>query len=379
MASSAVPSISHILYIVPDSKGCELAMNIVKQYPALKKEVHMQDIKLIEKPAWLRGVPVLAKVATREIWEGSIAIEQLHYLAGYYSALQSVSTTSNQPWASYQTNLTLPQPIATQAPVQGSLPPVSSSISPPVVQPPSISVNPSPSISPPQNVPPPPSQIQSQPSVTLRGPQIQTPNRSETDQSDPNKVQPIPLPDDQRPQQEIALPPPPENIKKHSVQTTPLSTNSQTVSSPPPSLPSQPQTQTSRQPSRTPLANPNTVKSPPLASPSPPSESVEPSGPVDHVAVVFTPDELDTIQRVMFKPKTVNKRPNAHGSDEVFHVDETLVEELRGRGRDVNSPQSSENPSIREFHVAERTHSTIVQKDDGEFNGESEESQPTSA
>jgi hypothetical protein len=377
MASSTLPPISHILYIVPDSKGCELAVNIVKQYPALRKEIHLQDIKLIEKPAWLRGVPVLAKVATREIWEGSTAIEQLHYLAGYFSALQTVSSSSSQPWASYQTNLTLPQPVTTQAPTQGpstasssSIPPILSTSNLSPVQPPNVSLTSSPSLqTPTPSVP----QVQPQPPVTLQRPQIQTPGRTESDPSDPNKVQPIPLPDDQRPQQELALPPPPENIKKHTVQTTtpPLVANPQTVSNPPP--------QPSRQSSRQPLSNPNTVQSlppslsslphpPPLPPPplSQPSETVEvkPVDPVDHVAVVFTPDELDTIQRVMFKPKTLNKRPSAHSQDEVFRVDETLVDELRGRGRDVNSPKSSDSPNVRVFPVAERTHSTIVQKDE---------------
>lgn len=372
MASQTVPPISHILYFVPDSKGCELAVNIVKQYPSLRKEIHLQDIKLIEKPAWLRGVPVLAKVSSREIWEGSAAIEQLHYLAGYYSALHTVSMTSSQPWASYQTNLALPQPVATQVSSQSPLSVSSSSPPPPipitnpspVVQPPSVPLSPPPSISTPLPSP-------SQPQVTLQRPLVQTPNRTESDPNDPNKIQPIPLPDDRRPQQEIALPPPPENIKKHSVQPTPPDASPQTVTNPPPqpqSISSSQSSQSSRQSSRQPLANSSTVQ--------PPQPLVKTSEPVDHVALVFTPDELETIQKVMFKPKTVNKRPNAHGSDEVFHVDETLVEELRGRGRDANSLPSSDIPNVREFPVSERTHSTIIQKDDG---GNNEEIQPTSA
>lgn len=368
MASSTVPPISHILYIVPDSKGCELAVNIVKQYPALKKEVHLQDIKLIEKPAWLRGVPVLAKVATREIWEGSSAIEQLHYLAGYYSALQTMPTTSNQPWAAYQTNLTLPQPVATHTPAQVSpIPPVQAQVSPSPPVPAPIQSPPQPiSLPPPPSNPslPPPNPSLLTPPAAIQRSQVQPSTRSESDPADPNKIQPLPLPDDQRPQQELALPPLPKNIKTLVEQPSSSITNSQPVSNPPP-LPHAPQPIPNRQP--LPLANLNTVQSPP-----PPSE--ESNDPVDHVAaVVFTQDELETIQRVMFKPKTVNKRPNAYGSDEVFHVDETVIEERRGHGQSMNSPHSS---NVRIFPVAERTHSTIIQKDDGD--GE-EEPQPASA
>lgn len=157
---STPPPISFVLYIKSESKGCEIAQNILKQYPPLKKEVHVQDIRLIEKPEWLRGVPVLAKIITREIWEGSAAIEQLHYLAGYYSALAALP--SSQPWSMYNTNLTLPKNVEVPKPIesQTSVPPLQlPSIQqqqqpvsvPPPLQLPSIQLSSQPQ--PPRNVP----------------------------------------------------------------------------------------------------------------------------------------------------------------------------------------------------------------------------------
>ena len=114
---------TYVLYSVQSgSQGCENAKKIIDENLKLKSIVHIQDIKTIEKPLWLKGVPVLAKVSTKEIWEGTSAIEQLKYLSGYYSSMSTVlsSKNINQPWEKYTSNLAI-QPLmspSTQPPLQ---------------------------------------------------------------------------------------------------------------------------------------------------------------------------------------------------------------------------------------------------------------------
>jgi hypothetical protein len=369
------PPISFVLYITSESKGCEIAQNILKQYPPLKKEVHVQDIRLIEKPEWLRGVPVLAKIITREIWEGSAAIEQLHYLAGYYSALAALP--SSQPWSMYNTNLTLPKNVEVPKPTepQASVPPLQlpsaqQSVSVPPLQlqsaqqPVSVSSQPQPQPPlPPRNV----SSIQPQ-LPPLPSPQQSTSPRQQSQQSqsksDPNKVQPIPLPDDQRPQQELNLPPPPMIRKRDDSQQT--ATTQPLPLSPPPPPPPPPQSNNPQQnglvsststgagvqtrrmvSSLRPSGNINVDSSQSSQPQSQPANVLQ-----DHVAMVFSEDELDTIERVMFKPKTVNKR-----------------NQLTDHNSDITEPNNDDGISdskVRVFPMTEKVHNTIVQKDGGE-------------
>ena len=67
--------------------------------------------------------------------------------------------------------------------------------------------------------------------------------------------------------------------------------------------------------------------------------------PEDHVAMVFSEDELDTIQRVMFKPKTVNKRHQLNNGD--------------GDDGDID-------PKVRVFPMSEKVRHTIVLKEDAD-------------
>ena len=90
-SKSKMSTFTYVLYYVRSgSQGCDNAIKIIDKNIQLKSMIHIQDVKSIEKPSWLKGVPVLAKVSTKEIWEGSSAIEQLNYLSGYYSGVSTV-------------------------------------------------------------------------------------------------------------------------------------------------------------------------------------------------------------------------------------------------------------------------------------------------
>ena len=338
---STSPPISFVLYITPESKGCVTAQTLLKQYPPLRKEVHIQDIRLIEKPEWLRGVPVLAKIITREIWEGSAALEQLHYLAGYYSALSALP--SAQPWSMYNTNLTLPKSVDASNPTE-PLPQV----------PPQPQIPTQPQALPPltQQIPPQPQSptpTQSQQRLPPHPPRSASP--SSQLKADPNRFQPIPLPDDQRPQQELNLPPLPV-LRKRDDQPVhpPLSSSPSNTSQPLVSSSAGVQTRrmipTLRPANVTDLVRspPDLVRSPPDPTPPLPQPQLE-----DHVAMVFSEDELNTIQRVMFKPKTVNKR----------HQLSDVEEHSATNDGDIDS-------KVRVFPLSERVRHTIVQKEDAD-------------
>ena len=94
---------SYILYHKPrgtGSIGCDHALDIIQKNYFLKRNVESVNVYDIEKPPWMVGVPVLAKIATKEIWIGTPAIEQLKYL----SVMNNSDSYVNQPWQNYQTN-----------------------------------------------------------------------------------------------------------------------------------------------------------------------------------------------------------------------------------------------------------------------------------
>lgn len=335
-------SISHILYITTGSRGCESALSILKQYPVLKKEIHVQDIKLIERPSWLRGVPVLAKVSTREIWEGTASIEQLYYLAGYFSGMNTTTgmatngmntaglntaglTTTNtqqQPWSSYQTNLTLASPTSVPAA------PTPATVSESLPSPPPLSNQPS---QPNQPFPPAPVPTNAPVmSVSTPMPVANSTTPSSNQPVNPDKVQALPLPDELRPKQELVLPPLPKNIKAEQVTTQ------------------APQPRLSESLNQTPLVPPPPNQTPassiPLQSTIRSNVTQDGQSPANEPAPVFTPQEVDQIQRVMFKPKTVNKRRDTS---------------------EHNSPQTTTPSStVRVFPVSEKRHATVVEKED---------------
>ena len=347
---SSTLSVSYVLYCLTNgSKGCDTAIRIVDGNLALKKDVHVQDIKLIDKPPWLRGVPVLAKIATKEIWEGSAAIDQLHYLSGYYSALSVVSaSTPTQPWNAYQTNLMLPA----QPPLEPATLPTPSSLEP-VSLPPSIPSDKTPSLPPRDTslaeVPPPPMVVSPSnlPPSSFETRSSARPS-SVQEEKDPNAVQPLPPPDDQRPPQELNLPPPPMNFKKEispPVNSTPTITPEGNSNSP--SVDEKNTTSVNigskaQRVRRTMVSN--------LRAESD-SEIVPEPDASDHVsAVLFTNEELEKIQTVMAQPKlstttrTVNKRGKGKSKAEdepVLHIPE--------------DPRA-----VRTFNIDEKPRNTIV-------------------
>jgi hypothetical protein len=345
---SQVSSISHILYVTTGSRGCESALSILKQYPVLKREIHVQDIKLIERPSWLRGVPVLAKVTTREIWEGTASIEQLYYLAGYFSGMNNTQTTSpatQQPWSAYQTNLTLASPTPIPTPVIS--PP---SQAPSLTQPPSST---SVSVSPPATITP--STLTNQPALSnqlLVPPQNASASSNQQQQptlpndnnqsQNPDKVQALPLPDELRPKQELVLPPLPKNIKADQTSTQAAQPRlsdmlNQTSLNPPP-------------PNQTPAASIPNIQSSLITKTLPTANQSESTPlPTDEPSSVFTPQEVDQIQRVMFKPKTVNRRRDVSGSSQTTPTE--------------NTDQSTQS-TVRVFPVREKRRTTVVEKED---------------
>lgn len=369
---SQSPSISHILYVMTGSRGCESALSILKQYHVLKREIHVQDIKLIERPSWLRGVPVLAKVATREIWEGTASIEQLYYLAGYFAGMnnnQNTTPDTQQPWLSYQTNLTLASSTPTPTPAQVSVQTPSISTSQPTM---ASTLEPQTKSAPitPTNLP----VFSNQPPVSgqtiLTSPnqaqQPALPNDNNQPQN-PDKVQALPLPDELRPKQELVLPPLPKNIKAEqsstqAVQTRLSDTLNQTSSSPPPPTNKTPATgsSTSNIPSSS-IANSSlNTKQSPTAN----QDDLVPL-PTDESSPIFTPQQVDQIQRVMFKPKTVNKRRDATETSSF----QTTTD---------SSSQNTISSTIRVFPVREKRRTTVVEKEDihDYVNADDESSQP---
>ena len=271
---------TYVLYCVhSNSRGCENALSIIQENLQLKNIVHIQDVKTIEKPAWLKGVPVLAKVSTKEIWEGTSAIEQLNYLSGYYSG---------QPWEKYTSNLAIrpsvpllqtvanmstesskqsanqvfpsgmqsvpqsfqptiqllsspQQPqnqLLQQASAAQSLQPQQTEVVPQskLSQQQPLPPTPTPSLPPTSPLPPTPSP-KSPPTLTT--PQINLPagdrlntrlqnDKSPADKSkvkDPNRLQPMPLPDDPQKSKELVLPPLPVFPKKEMIVTPQMSTS----------------------------------------------------------------------------------------------------------------------------------------------------------
>jgi hypothetical protein len=351
------------------SKGCETAIKIIDGHIQLRKDIHIQDIKLIEKPSWLKGVPVLAKISTKEIWEGSFAIDQLHYLAGYYSALSTVSNTKTaQPWNSYQPNLSLN--VTPVTPVTNIPDQTTSSSNTSMTGPMTISVTSTSTPTPTPTVEPTPLPMTTTAPVPMPviTPTI-TPNlasslsETKTDKSNPNKLQPLPLPDDQRNVQELNIPPPLPNIKAIPQQTLDATTPQPPQSSPvltspqlSPVLTPQPQppqsspvppppqpkrttrrTQSSQQVISTNTDVPVTVPVP-VPVPTLPglhSQLID----ADHVSMVFTTDELQKIRSVMSHPTNSSQKRQ---DTDVFNVDEP-----------VNN--------VRVFPVTAKKHNMVVQ------------------
>ena len=210
---------------------------------------------LERKPDWLKGVPVLAKIETREIWEGTFAIEQLHYLVKHY--LNNQSPALPQSRQQYQTNLTLPQPISVEPvvllspqpqqqpllqPQQPLLQPQQPLLQPqqPLLQPQQPLLQPQqPLLQPQQPLLQPQQHITTSVSDQPYQPQIPppVPNQPLTLQNFPtnktekkllNKVQPMPPPDDERNQQPFSLPPLPKKIKNNINTNNNQTNNNQT-------------------------------------------------------------------------------------------------------------------------------------------------------
>jgi hypothetical protein len=157
-----------------------------------------------------------------------------------------------------------------------------------------------------------------------------------TDKSDPNELQPLPLPDDQRPQQELNLPPLPVLPKREPLPSPIQPSNEATIPDE-----SKLSADPVLRPSNAQRRMVSSLRTPP---PPPQSQSQSSDSDVDHVAMVFTEDELTKIQQVMFKPKTINKRREAADSAEpsVVYIDD----------------------NTRVFPVSEKFHSTVVQKEE---------------
>jgi hypothetical protein len=212
-------TLSYVLYCVQsNSKGCESAIRIIDGNIQLKKEVHIQDVKLIEKPSWLTGVPVLAKIATKEIWEGSSAIDQLNYLSGYYSGF-STAILNSQPWEKYVPNLSIQptQNITPQMSTNVEMEEKSFSSSKNDKNAIEIKIEES---------------IQTKQQTSIISPVLSKPSEFSKNESistktfiddktkqtkDPNRLQPMPSPDDPQKSQDILLPPLPPLPKREIV------------------------------------------------------------------------------------------------------------------------------------------------------------------
>lgn len=221
---------AYILYILPlgQSKGCDLAIHLVNSVPNLKQDVYIQNVHLIEKPSWMTGVPVLAKIVTKDVWMGTKVIEQLKYLVEVYSKEILNVPSRTGPWQSKFADLSLPQPLqqsqaqALQPPPQQQQQPLQtlssdlSSAEPSVTQPlvPQQQSFSQPFLTPSQAPFPPsnyvPVQPQSQPQLQLplqppsqnlgngplTFPPLDNTLNSNQPKSDPNKILPIPQKDD---------------------------------------------------------------------------------------------------------------------------------------------------------------------------------------
>jgi hypothetical protein len=234
---------SYILYYTDTSPGCQTALKIINSNPFLKKDIYLQNIQSIQKPHWMKGVPILAKVSTKDIWDaGSPSLAQLQYLSETYT-----KNIQKQPWKSRQADLSLPNHLS-----QLNIDTPMHDIQPQQAQPqPQIQ-------SPPQNqIPSPPSEeIPQQNGDRPTQPQANTPmnfpplstdplrtgpatfpplSQPQTSPSkvDPNKVQPIPPPDEKN--QEPSKPKLPQITKfvDRSVPIEPNKPTSQTLISQP--------------------------------------------------------------------------------------------------------------------------------------------------
>jgi hypothetical protein len=376
------------------SAGCENAIKIIEKNLQLKSIVHIQDVKKIEKPSWLKGVPVLAKVSTKEIWEGTSAIEQLNYLSGYYSGVSTVLSSFNinhQPWDKYTSNLTIQPPMS---PASLTLQTPSTSIilsdearkqmSPEMKITPQVSQQPTttPQVSQQPTTTatlPPPQVVPQQMTTTTTTTTPATPatpqvlqqttkspsqpadfptndrlfakerNSDTSDKSkstDPNRVQPMPLPDDPQKSKELILPPLPVLPKKENTQPTPpASSPLASTSSPPAPTQSSPPAPTQSSPPAPPAPLENKRVSNrvlqsnakidnrrlsaieesnedetnglndlnDLNDSNNDSNVKEQSTTQEHNEMVFSQSELQEIENIMTKPKTINKRPSQRG------------------------------------------------------------------
>ena len=381
---------AYVLYCVQSgSAGCENAIKIIEKNLQLKSIVHIQDVKKIEKPSWLKGVPVLAKVSTKEIWEGTSAIEQLNYLSGYYSGVSTVLSSFNinhQPWDKYTSNLTIQPPMS---PASLTLQTPSTSIilsdearkqmSPEMKITPQVSQQPTttPQVSQQPTTtatPPPPQVVPQQMTTTTTTTTPATPatpatpqvlqqttkspsqpadfptndrlfakerNSDTSDKSkstDPNRVQPMPLPDDPQKSKELILPPLPVLPKKENTQPTPPASSPLASTSSPPaptqsSPPAPPAPLENKRVSNRVLQSNAKIDNRRLSAIEESNEDEtnglndlndlndskndsnvkEQSTTQEHNEMVFSQSELQEIENIMTKPKTINKRPSQRG------------------------------------------------------------------
>ena len=378
---------AYVLYCVQSgSAGCENAIKIIEKNLQLKSIVHIQDVKKIEKPSWLKGVPVLAKVSTKEIWEGTSAIEQLNYLSGYYSGVSTVLSSFNinhQPWDKYTSNLTIQPPMS---PASLTLQTPSTSIilsdearkqmSPEMKITPQVSQQPTttPQVSQQPTTTatlPPPQVVPQQMTTTTTTTTPATPatpqvlqqttkspsqpadfptndrlfakerNSDTSDKSkstDPNRVQPMPLPDDPQKSKELILPPLPVLPKKENTQPTPPASSPLASTSSPPaptqsSPPAPPAPLENKRVSNRVLQSNAKIDNRRLSAIEESNEDEtnglndlndlndsnndsnvkEQSTTQEHNEMVFSQSELQEIENIMTKPKTINKRPSQRG------------------------------------------------------------------
>lgn len=236
-------SADYILYVLPNDKGSNRAIDIVR---LSNLNVHFQDVTKIQRPVWLDGVPILAQRQSGFIWKGSHALNQLKYLtqnivlsdsreAFQNSATQSVSSSQSQPpWNNYQPNLNL-NTSAPPVPVTN----VPQPVMPQVVQPQNpqhptsySTYTPSPS----NSSYPSYKSYPNAPGVEVRPPGHSYPTQPTPSappvpqKKDPNRVLPLPPPDGG--DVKVNLPPPIEGFKreaKTSLPTIPETTTEPTT------------------------------------------------------------------------------------------------------------------------------------------------------
>jgi len=368
MSQSPYGSFSYILYYRPQgSIGCDRAISIIEANPYLKKEVLRQDINnFSEKPPWMKAIPILAQISTKEVWVGTPALAQLQYLSGMYPSTNMMK----QPWQNYQTNLSLPTPIVqpnsspetfinntnnnnnnslptpqlTTTPSLPNIPQLANTPSlpnipqfantpPPNILPPTINNNSSSSSSfPTPAIIPTLAPQPSLPNAPQIFPPLNTPAPSNGEKKDPNRVQPLPAPDDQRQPQTLVLPPPPKKVKTEPSPQLPqppnTNSNTSTSTSLPPTqslLPPPPQSLSTSanmsnnnndENSTTSQMNRNVQVNFVEAGDLPIVESPSNSN------GIFSDDELVKIQSVLSKPKTINKRKggNKKGSEKTTNT-----------------------------------------------------------